>query len=112
MRRGDARWAGSCDAYGVARLRRDRLTLAQHQLHLELREARAQAAPAAAPERDPRVRARWVVEESLRPEGVGVGIDRRIVMQQVGVRHDADARRISPAADLDRLLHEPWRGVR
>ena len=47
------------------------------------------------------------VEEALGAEGVGIRVDRRVVVEQVGVRHQADAGRIAPAADLDRLLDEP-----
>src|SRR3954452_9559715 len=43
---------------------------AQHDLHLEHREARAEAAAPAAAERDPGVGARWLVEEARGAEGV------------------------------------------
>ena len=49
---------------------------AQDDLHLERREARAEAAAAAAAERDPGVRPRRVVEEALGPERVRLGVDR------------------------------------
>ena len=68
------------------------------------------AAPAAA-EGDPRVGAGRLIEEALGPERVGVGVDLGVVMDQVGVRDQADAGRIGPAADLDRLLDQPRRGV-
>ena len=59
-----------------------------------------------------RCRCRAAVEEALGPELVGVGVDRRVVMDQVGVRDEADAGRVGPSADLDRLLHEPRLAVR
>src|SRR3954467_4838181 len=47
--------------------------LAQDHLHLEAGEGRADAAPPAAPERDPRVRRRRSLEEALRAERERIG---------------------------------------
>ncbi len=83
-----------------------------HDLHLEHREARADAAAPAAAERDPGVGAGRLLEEALGAELVRVRVDRRVVMDEVGVRHQADARRVGPAADLERHLHEARLAVR
>ena len=48
-----------------------------------------------------------LVEEALGAELVGVGVDLGVVVDQVGVRDQADARRVPPAADLERLLDQP-----
>jgi len=34
------------------------------------------------------------------------------VVDEIGVRDEARACGVSPATDLDRLLDEPWRGIR
>src|SRR5918995_239730 len=51
--------------------------LAEDDLHLRLREARAEAAAHAAAERDPGVRAGRVLQEALRAEGARVLVDVR-----------------------------------
>ena len=64
------------DPLGARPRRMDRAArgeLAQHDLHLELRERAADAAADAAAERDPRVRAGRLVEEALREEPLGSG---------------------------------------
>ena len=64
---------------------------AQDDLHLQRREAGAEAAPAAAAEGGPGVGARRGFEEALGAEGIGVGVDRRVVVQQVGADDERDA---------------------
>src|SRR5438552_2992211 len=58
----------------------------QHGLHLEQREAGAEAAPAAAAERDPRVGAGRLLEEALGAERVRLGIHVGVVVDEVRVR--------------------------
>ncbi len=77
--------------------------LAHHDAHLEHRKAGAEAAAATAAEGDPGVGAGLLVEEALGPEGVGVGVDVGVVVDQVAVGDEAAAGRVGPAADLDRL---------
>jgi hypothetical protein len=84
----------------------------QHDLHLEQSEARADAPPSPAAERDPRVRARRRLQEALRAERERVGVDRRVVVQQVGAGEQHDAGPILDPADLDRLLDQARLRVR
>ena len=100
---------------GAAAGRRD-LDPGEHRLeddvHLEHREAGAEAAAAAAAEGDPGVGARVGIEEALRPEGVGLRIDIRVVMDEVGVRDHVAAGLVGPAADLDLADHPARAGDR
>ena len=77
--------------------------LAQHHLDLELGEARTEAAPHAAAERDPGVGAGRRLEEALGPEGARVWVDVRAPVHQVDARRNVHARRQQPPADLHRL---------
>src|SRR4029078_4527386 len=67
---------------------------AHDDAHLDLREARAEAAAASAPERDPRVGAGRGLEGALWAQRVGVWVDVRVVVDEVGAREDRDARRV------------------
>src|SRR5579875_812704 len=67
---------------------------AEHDLHLLQGEARAQAAPAPAPEWDPGVRSGGLPEEALGPEGIGLRIDLRVVVDEEDARQQRDARRV------------------
>ena len=79
----------------------------EHDAHLQHREAHPDAAAPSAAERDPGVGAGLRVEEALRPEGVGVRVDVRVVVEQVGVGDEgAGPRLVVPAADRDRLGDE------
>ena len=66
---------------------------AQHEPHLQQREARAEAAPPPAAERQPGVGAGLSAEEALGPERVRIGIDLGIVVNEVGAADQHDARR-------------------
>jgi hypothetical protein len=79
----------------------------EHALHLEDREARPQAAPHATAERDPRIRARRLLEEALGPERPRLGIDVGTTVDEVDARHDRDTAREHPPPDLERLLEPP-----
>src|SRR4051794_20506943 len=78
----------------------------QDRAHLEHREARADAAPHAAAERQPRVGLRRALEEALGAERVRIAVD---VLAPV---HEVDARRHHRAdgdlvlAELERLVHD------
>src|ERR687897_784698 len=62
--------------------------LAEDDLHLHLREARAEAAAHAAAERDPGVRAGRVLEKALRAEGARLLVDVGATVDQVDARGD------------------------
>ena len=83
----------------------------EHDLHLLQREARSQAPPPAPPERDPRVRPGCDAEEALGPERPRIGVDLRVVVDQLGAGQQHDAGRIADPADLDLLLDHPRLGV-
>jgi hypothetical protein len=76
-----------------------------HDLHLELGEARSEAAARAAAERNPGHPLRRVgAEEALRPEGARLRIKIRVQVDSVDRRADLDAGLNRVAADLERPL--------
>ena len=85
---------------------------AEDHAHLEHREAHPDAAPAPAAERDPGVGAGLLLKETLGPEGVGLGVDVGVVVQEIRVGHErAGLGLVVPAADRDRLGDEPGLAV-
>ena len=83
---------------------------AQHGLHLEQREARAEAAAHAAAERDPRVGAGGLLEEALGPERERVRVDVLARVHQQDVRLRPRRPREVVAGDLERRLQQPQDG--
>src|SRR5436853_6305297 len=84
---------------------------AEDDLQLQHREAGAEAAAAAAAEGDPAVGAGGGVEEALGTEGVGLGVDLRVVMDEVGVGDEGTAGLVGPVAYRYLLGDEPGRDV-
>ena len=86
-----ARRAGRSRSAGGRELGDRRGDRAQHGLHLEQREARAEATAHAAAERDPRVGAGGLLEEALGAERERVRVDVLAGVHEQDVRNDGDA---------------------
>jgi hypothetical protein len=84
---------------------------ADHDLHLQLGEAGAQAAAPSTAEGQPGVRARRGAQEALGPEGVGLRIDVGVVVDEIRAGEQRHAGRVFDTADRDRLDDEPGLGV-
>src|SRR5947209_6297363 len=95
------------DAVELWRGGRERASLEDardYDAHLEQREARPDAAPRPAAERDPAVGVRRIVdEEALGPEATGLRIDVVARVHRHDRRVDLDPRRDRVAAELERL---------
>ena len=73
--------------------------------------AHPDAAPATAAERDPGVGAGFLVQDSLRPERVGLRVDVGVVVQEIRVGHQGAGPGRTPAPDRDRLGDQPGLAV-
>src|ERR1019366_10214620 len=80
---------------------------AQHRLHLEGGEGRAEAAADAASEGDPAVGGRVGPEKALRLELQGVLVEIIVCMDEADRGHDRYSGREPPAADLHGRLEYP-----